>query len=122
MTNFKRNFNFERSEDESNIDTLHHSCVKTEPFNHSNIQPPVNPFGDNSDVGSGNEEEPFLNKVSSNQLLAAISLEVKQLGKAKKLSITSEMFPNNNESVLPSSLSGKNRNAKQKKRRHEKEE
>ena len=86
------------------------------------IQPHVDPFGDNSDVDSGNEEEPTINNLSRNQLLAPASLEVQQLGKAKKLSITSEILSNKNESELPSSSSGENRNPKQKKKRYEKEE
>ena len=119
----------ERSEDESDIDILHQGCAKIY------IQPPVDPFGDNSDVDSGNEEEPNTNNFSGNQLLAPASLEIKRLGKAKKLSITSEMFSSNYKSELPSSSSssssssslsssssGENRNPKQKKRSYEKDE
>ena len=111
----------ESSEDESDINISHQSCAKIY------IQPPVNLFWDKSDFDSGNEEEPAINNLSGDQLLAPGSLKVKQLRIVKELSITSQMLSSYSKSELPSSLSlssssssGENCKPKQKKRRYEK--
>ena len=44
---------------------------------------------------SRNEKESTINNLSGNQLLVPVSVEVKQLGTAKKLLITSKKISNN---------------------------
>ena len=104
------------SEDESDIDISHQSCEKVY------IQPLL---GDKIDVDSGNEEDPTINNLCGDQLLAPASLKIEQLGKSKKLSITNQMLANNNKSESPSlssSSSGENHDPKQKRRQYEKKE
>ena len=60
----------EKSENESDIKISYQICAKVY------VQPTVDPFGNNSDADSGNEEEASINNLIGNQLLAVASLEI----------------------------------------------
>ena len=68
------------SENESGLEMEHQDVTKI--F----IQPPIDSIENNSDVNSGDEEDPSIDNLSGNQLLAPVSLMVKDVKKLKSMS------------------------------------
>ena len=72
---------FEGSYSESDIDIKHQYYTKIY------IQPPVGPNRNISDIDPSDEDEPSIDKLSENQLLASAILEIKRIGKAEIVSV-----------------------------------
>ena len=68
------------SENDSDLEIEHQDVTKI--F----IQPPIDSNENNSDVDSGDEEDPSIDNLSGNQLLAPVSLMVKDVKKLKSMS------------------------------------
>ena len=68
------------SENDSDLEKEHQDVTKI--F----IQPPTDSNENNSDVDSGDEEDPSIDNPSGNQLLAPVSLVVKDVEKVKSMS------------------------------------
>ena len=65
------------SENDSNLEVEHQDVTKI--F----IQPPIDSNENNSDIDSGDEEDPSIDNLSGNQLLAPVSLVVKDVKKGE---------------------------------------
>ena len=65
------------SENDSDLEIKHQDVTKI--F----IQPPIDSNENNSDVDSGDEEDPSIDNLSGNQLLAPVSLVVKDVKKSE---------------------------------------
>ena len=65
------------SENDSDLEIEHQDVTKI--F----IQPPIDSNENNSDVDSGDEEDPSIDNLSGNQLLAPVSLVVKDVKKGE---------------------------------------
>ena len=65
------------SENDSDLEIEHQDVTKI--F----IQPPIDSNENNSDVDSGDEEDPSIDNLSGNQLLASVSLVVKYVKKGE---------------------------------------
>ena len=65
------------SENDSDLEIEHQDVTKI--F----IQPPIDSNENNSDVDSGDEEDPSIDNLSGNQLLALVSLVVKDVKKGE---------------------------------------
>ena len=72
---------FDGSYSESDIDIKHQYYTKIY------IQPPVDPNRNISDIDPFDEDEPSIDKLSGNQLLASAILEIKRIGKAEIVSV-----------------------------------
>ena len=68
------------SENESDLETEDQDVTKIY------IQPPIDSIENNSDVNSGDEEDPSIDNLSGNHLLAPVSLVVKDVKKLKSMS------------------------------------
>ena len=65
------------SENDSDLEIEHQDVTKI--F----IQPPINSSENNSDVDSGDKEDPSIDNLSGNKLLVPVSLVVKDVKKGK---------------------------------------
>ena len=65
------------SENDSDLEIEHQDVMKI--F----IQPPIDSNENNSDIDSGDEEDPSIDNLSGNQLLAPVSLVVKDVKKGE---------------------------------------
>ena len=65
------------SENDADLETEHQDVTKI--F----IQPPIDSNENNSDVDSGDEEDPSIDNLNRNQLLAPVSLVVKDIKKGE---------------------------------------
>ena len=79
------------SENDSDLEIEHQDVTKI--F----IQPPIDSNENNSDVDSGDEEDPSIDNLSGNQLLALVSLVVKDV---KKGEIHAEQRKTNKRKIL----------------------
>ena len=68
------------SENESDLEIEHQDVTKIY------IQPPTDSIENNIDVNSGDQEDPSIDNLSGNQLLAPVSLAVKDVKKLKSMS------------------------------------